>query len=62
MKLQEYKIEYDGHKVFFFEHGLMSARGHAKRFVKRNYGLDMRVYTLNRSSFGEKWLLCRGGL
>ena len=61
MKKQEVKIEYfrDGKKIelFFFAHSLMTAREHAEQFIEKNRGkFAMRVYMLNNSCFGDKWV------
>ena len=58
MEKQEIKIEYNDNKVFFFAHSLKTASDHAEDFIKRNIGkFEMKVYTLNTSNHGEKWLL-----
>lgn len=56
MKKQEFKIEYDGSQVFFFEHDLKTALEHAEDFIERNKGkFEMKLFALNKSNFGEKW-------
>lgn len=58
MKKQEVKLEYNSEEVFFFEHGFKTAYEHANDFVKRNKGkFKMKLFLLNVSSYGEKWLL-----
>lgn len=58
MKKQEVKIEYNNVEVFFFEHGFKTAFGHANDFVKRNKRkFKMKLFLLNVSNFGEKWIL-----
>lgn len=58
LKKQEVKIEYNQEKVFFFQHSFKSALEHANDFVKRNKGkFKMKLFVLNRSNFGEKWIL-----
>lgn len=57
MKKQEVKIEYDGTKVFFFQHSFKTALEHANDFIERNKGkFEMKLFLLNKSNFGEKWL------
>lgn len=58
MKKQEFKIEYDNAEVFFFQHSLKTAFEHANAFIERNKGkFEMKLFRLNRSNFGEKWIL-----
>lgn len=58
MKKQEIKIEYNKEAVFFFGHGFKTALEHANDFVKRNKGkFEMKLFILNKSPFGEKWIL-----
>lgn len=58
-KIQEYKIEYNGCKVFFFEHNLKSAKYHALQFIERNKnkGFKLVLFKLNGSNVGDKWIL-----
>lgn len=57
MNKQEVKIEYNDQELFFFAHTFKSALDHANDFVKRNKGkFKMKVFLLNTSSFGEKWI------
>jgi hypothetical protein len=47
-----------GREFFFFAHSFKSALQHAEDFVERNKGThEMKLYTLNESSFGERWRL-----
>lgn len=57
MKKKEVKIEYNNREVFFFAHSFKTALEHANDFVERNKGkFKMKVFLLNTSNFGEKWL------
>lgn len=58
MEKQEVKIECNGNNFFFFAHSFKTAMDHANEFVKRNKGkFEMKLFVLNESNFGEKWLL-----
>lgn len=58
MEKQEVKIEFNGNDVFFFEHTFKSAYEHARDFIERNKDqFEMKVFLLNTSCFGEKWIL-----
>lgn len=60
MEKQEVKIEYDGNEVFFFNHSFKTAMQHALDFIERNKDkFIMKLYILNESSFGEKWIFVR---
>lgn len=55
---QEFKIEYNGKAVFFFAHNFKTARQHANEYIERNKGkFEMKLFRLNSSSFGGKWIL-----
>lgn len=57
MKKQEVKIEYNNEKVFFFEHSFKTALQHANDFIERNKGkFEMKLFVLNKSNIGEKWI------
>jgi len=55
---QEYKVVYKGTDIFFFAHSLRSARYHMLKCVNslRAKGEKCKVYCLNYSNFGEKWI------
>lgn len=60
MGKQEAKIEYNNQKVFFFAHSFKTALEHANDFVERNKGkFEMKLFVLNESNFGEKWIKIR---
>ena len=60
MNKQEVKIECNNNKFFFFAHTFKTAIDHANDFIERNKGkFEMKLFLLNRSNFGEKWILAK---
>jgi len=53
---QEYKVEWDKGRVFFFSHSFKSSRYYAEEFIKRNqHKYKMILYWRNTSCFGPMW-------
>ena len=62
MHEQEFKVTNlnDDRSVFFFRHCMRSAYWHATEYITRNKGkFPMKLYQLNRSCFGPKWVESR---
>ncbi len=57
---QEVKITYNKGEIFFFAHGFKSAIEHSEEYINRNKNkIDMKVYYLNSSNFGNKWVFIK---
>lgn len=60
MEKQEVKIEYNQKEVFFFQHSFKTALEHANDFIQRNKGkFEMKLFMLNASNFGERWIFIK---
>ena len=57
MSKQSIKIECNGNKFFYTSLPYNTANHQAMRFIKRNKDMEIKLFIINTSSFGEKWIL-----
>lgn len=56
---QEIKISVEGVDIFFFAHSGKSAMHYAEMFYSKNKKYNMKLYILNESSHGNKWIFIK---